>query len=141
MKYLLLFSFLTINTSSATILSPLLECELKDPHLVFRLDDPQSGSLYHNDKICRFSVETFEEQNQRAGNNGYDIVFNLNDCHHADTFIQKGFLRVVLEGNNSKDVTSYILALKNHQTLTCKSSFKSAHKALVKLRKAHSQAE
>lgn len=137
MKYLLLMSaFLITNTSSATIFSPLLGCESKDPQLTFRLDDPKAGSLYHGKKICRFSVSSFEEKNQRVSNPGYDIVFDLDNCH-PDTFMQKGFLRITFEGPSSKNVTAHILALKGHQTLSCKSSLKGAREALEQFQKSN----
>lgn len=135
MKYLLFFVFLTIKTASASILDPILECKSSDPELIFKLDNPQSGNLFYKKKICPFLVDSFDSKNQTSTLPGYDIIFSLNKCH-TDLFVQKGFLRIAFEGERSKNVSAYILALKNHQTLICKTSFKSAKKAFERLEKA-----
>lgn len=127
MKYLVVLSvfILSIGTSSATIFAPLLNCESENPEITFRLDDHKSGSLFHGKKICAFTVDGFEERSRRASEDGFDVSFVLDNCH-PDTFVQKGFLKVVQGPNQPKIINAYLLGLKNHQTLICKTTSKSA---------------
>lgn len=124
MKLLL---FMVISTfANASLLDPIYECKSQENSFTFTLQSKTEGTVQYKESICPIEIVDIDVYQQRAGADGININFNVNDCHKKIFYI-KGFFKIE-SGQNADGSDSYVLALKGKQTMSCMPSKKSIKK-------------
>jgi hypothetical protein len=114
--------------AEASLLDPIYECKSTENFFTFTLQSKTEGTVQYKESICPIEIVDIDVYQQRAGADGININFNVNDCHKKIFYI-KGFFKIE-SGQNADESISYVLALKGKQTMSCMASKASVRKIL-----------